>query len=239
MRRMALILPAVLAALLPAAAHAQASACTIPASLPRPRPEPPTAANPRRIMPIGRYTLAISWSPGYCPGKAGSAEDAFQCGGANGRFGFTLHGLWPDAAGESWPQYCRATPLVPERVVREMLCTTPSVQLIQHEWAKHGTCMSPTPRAYFAQSSRLYRALRFPDMHALAARDDVTAGDIAAAFAASNRGIREDMVRVTTGRDGRLAELWLCLDTRLRYTGCPAVAGGVARTTRVRITDPG
>lgn len=221
----------------PAVAQAQAEMCAIPATLPQPHAEPPTRENPRRIMPIGRYTLAISWSPGYCAGKAGGG-DAFQCSGANGRFGFTLHGLWPDAKGESWPQYCRPTGLVAERVIRDTLCATPSVQLIQHEWAKHGTCMSRSPAEYFSRSTRMYRALSFPDMKALATRDNVTAGEIAGAFAGRNRGISADMVRVTTNRSGYLSELWLCLDRRLRYTRCPAAAGGVARSTRVRITDP-
>jgi ribonuclease T2 len=237
MRRGLIIAALSIGLAVPAVAQAQAQMCAIPSTLPRPQAEPPTPQNPRRIMPIGRYTLAISWSPGYCFGKSGT-DDAFQCSGANGRFGFTLHGLWPDAKGESWPQYCRPTPLVSEQVIRATLCATPSVQLIQHEWAKHGTCMSPTPSAYFAKSTRMYRALRFPEMKALASRADLTAGDIAAAFAARNRGISADMVRVTTNRSGYLSELWLCLDTRLRYTGCPAAAGGVARSTRVRITDP-
>ena len=234
------ILAAIIAVGLPVAAQAQALNCAIPAELPAPRLEGATQDEPKRTLPIGGYTLAVSWSPNYCHGKEASDRDAFQCGGAGGKFGFTLHGLWPDGRGKVWPQYCRpASQAVPKAVVRGTLCSTPSVQLIQHEWSKHGTCMAASPKAYFDQSTQLYRALRFPNMKALARREDVTAGAVAGAFAAANRGIRADMVRVTVSRSGWLDELWLCLDTRMRYASCKAGSGGAARTAKLKISDPG
>ena len=238
MRRLLIACAPVLLAL-PAAAHAQAIACAIPATLPRPEAEGPTAQNPRRDLPIGSYTLALSWSPGHCYGKADAAKDAFQCGGEAGRFGFVLHGLWPDGVGREWPQYCRPAAPLAEPVIRSMLCDTPSVQLIQHEWAKHGTCTGLTPQAYFATATRRYRALRFPDLAKMARQPDLTAGSFAAAFAALNRGMTADAVRVTVNRSGWLDELWLCLDKRLRYAKCAADSGGVPRSTRLKITAPG
>lgn len=230
-----LLIPLLLAS--PAVANAQAKNCAVPGKLPAPRLETANRDNPRRLMPIARYTLAVSWSPGYCHARQASPRDAFQCGPASETFGFVLHGLWPDGPGETWPQYCRPARLVPEPVIREMLCDTPSVQLIQHEWAKHGTCMSPGPKAYFAKASGLYRALRFPDMATLAARDGLTTGALAAAMAAANPGMPASAVRVTTARDGWLDELWLCLDTRLRYAACPA-QGVAPRSKRLRIAPP-
>ncbi|MET0269450.1 MAG: ribonuclease T [Sphingomonas sp.] len=230
-----LLAPLLLA--LPAVANAQAKSCTVPETLPAPRLEAASRDNPRRLMPIARYTLAVSWSPGYCHARQASARDTFQCGPASADFGFVLHGLWPDGPGETWPQYCRPARAVPEPVIREMLCDTPSVQLIQHEWAKHGTCMSPSPKAYFAKAARLYRALKFPDMAAMAARENLTTAAFARAIAAANPGMPASAVRVTTARDGRLDELWLCLDTRLRYAACPAGGAGLP-STRLRITRP-
>lgn len=222
---------------LPAAAHAQATDCAIPGSLPKPKLEFPNRDNPKRLMPIGGYTLALSWSPGYCHARRASTRDAFQCGRASNPFGFVLHGLWPDGQGETWPQYCKPARAVPEPTTRQTLCATPSVQLIQHEWAKHGTCMSPNAKSYFAQSTGLYRALRFPNTAGMARRDDLTTAAYASAFAAVNRGIPASAVRVTTARGGWLDEIWLCLDTRLRYAACRANAGG-GDTTRLRITRP-
>ena len=236
--RLSVTVSAVLAGLLPVAAQAQYRACAIPSVLPPSQVEGPTADNPRRDIPIGGYTLALSWAPNYCHGKEGSAKDAFQCAAAT-PFGFTLHGLWPDGTGETWPQYCQPARPLPEPVIRAALCSTPSTQLIQHEWAKHGTCTGHSPRAYFTTSTRLYRTLRFPDMAALARREDLTAGAIANAFAAANRGIRPDAMRVTVTKSGWLDELWLCLDKQLRYATCRPGSGGAARGTKLRITDPG
>ena len=50
----------------PAGAQAQALQCSVDTAVPRPRPDLPTASQPRRIVPIGSYTLAITWSPQYC-----------------------------------------------------------------------------------------------------------------------------------------------------------------------------
>ena len=138
---------ALLLMLAPSAALAQSAQCRMPATLPRPKAEGPTAKEPKRVLPIGSYTLAISWTPQYC--STARDRGSLQCGGRNGKFGFTLHGLWPDGVGKEWPQYCRPADLVPRDVVRDNLCATPSVQLIQHEWAKHGTCMTTKPELYF------------------------------------------------------------------------------------------
>lgn len=215
-----------LAALLPsAAAHAQAYRCPVPAGALPVRPEPPTADQPRRLLPIGGYTLAISWAPRYCRAHGQDPAARLQC--RDGRFGWTLHGLWPDGEGRDWPQYCRAAALLPSAVIRRHLCATPSAQLLQHEWAKHGTCMAGyTPERYFARPNALYARLRYPDMKGLS-RAPLTAGGVAAAMAGANPGLTPDMMRVTADRHGWLDELWLCLDRRFRHTRCPA-GGGLA-----------
>lgn len=226
---------AILAAALatPAAANAQALQCSVPGQLPRPTTEGPTSGEPRRILPIGGYTLAVSWAPEACRGHAGD----FQCGGGN-RFGFTLHGLWPDGEGAAWPQYCASAALLPESAIRPNLCATPSVQLLQHEYAKHGTCMGLSPADYFRRSTGLYARLHFPDMAVLAARPDLTAGVFAAAFARANPGMSADMMRLNLNRRGWLEEVWLCLDIRFRWRRCPATQGGAAPSAAVRIEPP-
>lgn len=207
--------------LVPAAAHAQAPACTVPTPIERPHPDRATLDQPQRLLPVGGYTLALTWSPQYCRGHR---EEAFQCGAE--RFGFTLHGLWPDGMGAQWPQYCRPAALLPDQVIRAHLCATPSAQLMQHEWAKHGTCMSGyRPASYFARSIGLYGKLRFPDMDALS-RQPLRAGGLARTLAQLNPGLPADAIRVTTTRDGWLDELWLCLDRRFRYTRCRPGSGG-------------
>ena len=228
------ILAATLLVALPAAAEAQALQCSVPAAVPRPRPDLPSASQPQRVLPIGGYTLAITWAPQYCRQNGNRDSARFQCGSDN-RFGFTLHGLWPDGIGKDWPQYCKATPLLPRAVIAAHLCATPSAQLMQHEWAKHGTCMAGyTPARYFRQSTTLYRKLRYPDMDAVSRRP-LTAGGLASAIAGANPGMTAAMMRITADRQGWLDEIWLCLDTAFRYRRCPAHQGGVGPASAIKI----
>lgn len=235
MPRPAIVALAGLASLVvPAFAQAQALSCSVPVQLDRPRPDLPDLRQPRRLIPTASYTLAISWAPQFCRGAAWRASAAQQCGGGNA-FGFTLHGLWPDGAGKDWPQYCRPVDLLAEPVLRENLCATPSVQLLQHEWAKHGSCMAGGADAYFDRARMLYERLRFPDMDKLSRRRPLTAGSFAAAFASANRGVSANAMRITASRDGWLDEVWLCLDTRFRSVRCPAHQGGLAASAPLRI----
>lgn len=227
-------LAAIGALALPAAAHAQAYSCAIPQKIAPAQPDLPSNRDPRRVLPIGGYTLAIRWTPQYCHQYGDTRDARFECHSGN-RFGFTLHGLWPDGVGKQWPQYCRSTGVLPTRVIARHLCATPSVQLTQHEWAKHGTCTRDTPATFLARSRRLYARLRYPDMTALSRRKALTVGQFAAALARANPGLDPNMMRVTANRDGWLEEVWLCLDTRYRYRRCPSFETGLAPGKRLKI----
>ena len=234
---MKITLVALLALALPGVAQAQANRCVVPRNVATPRPDLPTADQPRRIVPIGSYTLAITWAPEYCRTRSNDRSARFQCGsgraGAN-RFGFTLHGLWPDGVGKDWPQYCAPTAIVPKKVVRDTLCSTPSPQLIQHEWAKHGTCMQTTPTAYFRTSTRMFADLRFPDMNALS-RKPLTAGEFATALSLANPRLPASSIRVTATKQGWLDEIWLCLDEAYRYERCRPNSGGLPASADLKI----
>ena len=209
------------AALLSSTACAKKQACEVPEHLPHPMLEGATLKEPRRIIPIGGYTLALTWTPERCASRMTNPRDQIQCDGKAGKFGFTLHGLWPDGEGRQWPQYCTPARLVPEKVLREQLCTTPSVQLIQHEWEKHGTCMAKTPDEYFAKGRGLYSAIRFPAMEEFSGKA-VKVEAFRKAFAAANEGMRPDQLRIDVSRDGWLEEVQICLDTGFRRQTCPA-----------------
>jgi len=234
------IRPLIAAAVLivaPAAAGAQAYSCAVPSTLSPVHPDVADARNPQRLLPIGGYTLAVTWSPEYCHGHARDAGSRVECGGGNS-FGWTLHGLWPDGVGKEWPQYCKATALLPPATVRRNLCATPSAQLLQHEWSKHGTCTGLTPDGYFAKSTGLYARLKWPDMARLSHERRSSAASLAEAVAAANPGLRADMIRVTADKQGWLNEIWFCLDRQLGYTRCRADSGGVAAATALKIASP-
>ena len=226
-------------ALFPAVAQARAPACTLPDRIPVPRVEKPPRGEPVRTPKIGGYLLAMSWSPQHCARVRDpkGARDRFQCSGEGGRFGWVLHGLWPEADGPAYPQWCRPAKVVPAPVLRRHLCMTPSAQLLQHEWAKHGTCMSPHPAAYFRAAEILFGAVRFPDMAALAATPQ-TAQTIRQSFATANKGIAAPMVAVAIDRDGWLDEVRLCLGPRMRPQRCEPFQAGASDRRSVRIRPP-
>ncbi|ALJ12712.1 ribonuclease T2 family protein [Sphingopyxis macrogoltabida] len=222
--------------LAPTAANAQALACRIPDRIPVPRLEQPKRGEPVRKPPVAGYLLSMSWSPQHCATVRNpkDARDRFQCAGENGRFGWVLHGLWPEAANPGYPQWCRPAKIVPQPVLRRHLCMTPSAQLLQHEWAKHGTCMSPHPAAYFRSAEILFGAVRFPDMAALAAKPQ-TAGTIRRAFAAANKGVSESMIAVAVDEKGWLKEVRLCLGPRMRPQRCKGSQTGARDQRAVRV----
>ena len=88
-------------------------------------------------------------------------------------------------------------------------------------------------------SRKLYQALRYPDMQELAARPTLSAREFATAFAAANKGMSADMMRLNVSREGTLSEVWVCMDRKLRYSRCPAHQGGVNDATRIRIVPKG
>jgi ribonuclease T2 len=199
----------------PAAAQAQAYQCTVPGRI-EPVP-PPRPDGPVRRTPIGRYTLAVSWSPEYCRGDT----TTMQCSGANGRFGFVLHGLWPESRSGPPPQWCALTPRPSPQVLRANLCMTPVPWLLEHEWAKHGSCMSRTPERYFNTAAILWRSLSWPDADALSRSEGLTVGALRDAFVARNPGWRREMVGVSLSRSGWLRELRLCYNRDFRPSPCP------------------
>ena len=214
------------------AASAAAPSCPIPSNLQAPHMELPPPDQSPRAMPITSFTLALIWTPQHCFRAVGGAE-SLQCPrGAEARF--VLHGLWPDGAGGTWPQWCAAAPVLSRQTIAAHYCATPSSQLLQHEWAKHGTCIAgATPDGYFGQSNRLFYGLRFPDMTMLA-RKPLTEARFTEAFAAANSGTTADMVRLNLDPKGWLQEVWLCLDTTFRPARCTAPARP-ARKVRIRL----
>lgn len=211
------------------AAHAQT--CRVPDRLPPARVEPFSPREVRRI-PITDFQLAVSWSPQFCRTRAGR-EDQLQCG-RGAAFDFILHGLWPEGEGRNWPQYCQPVQALPPEIVRSTFCATPSVRLQQHEWAKHGSCITQSPAAYFKAATTLFNALKWPDMNALS-RSQPDVGSLAAAIAAANRGMRPEMIRIVLSRGGWLEEVRICLNRSYRPAACPRDTPGARSRERVRI----
>lgn len=188
------------------AVHAQAYQCRAPAQISV--PQVPREA-PRRV-PITGYTFAASWSPEFCKGRETQARHRSQCSGRNGRFGFIMHGLWPDGQ-RIWPQYCPTQRRVSPTQARRNFCMMPSARLQQHQWVKHGSCMTRDPATYFRISRIYWDFFRWPDMDRLSREEGLTAGRLREAFAARNDGWEPQHVGITLNSRGWFQEFRLCI----------------------------
>ncbi|MCL6250018.1 ribonuclease T [Altererythrobacter sp. KTW20L] len=228
-------LAAAMLSLMPGTALAQAYQCAVPAasaplSVPQVEQDGPT-----RLMPVAGYTLALSWSPEFCRTREDSARNARQCSGQDGRFGFIVHGLWPNGRGESWPQWCPTSRQPGPAALRQNLCMTPDTRLLAHEWAKHGSCMVGTPETYFSVTRVLWNSLRFPDFDRLSRREGLTAGAIREAFADANPHWEAEHVGLKVNERGWLEEMRLCYDRRFRPARCTPRRYGPEDGAAVRI----
>ncbi len=211
---------AAVAMLIGSAAHASES-CAIPSGL---SPAPAGPQEEQRILPVEKFVLAYYWWPENCATYPGE--------GCSQHFGFKLHGLWPDGAGETYPQFCRAPTALSRRTVRANWCMTPSVTLLQHEWAKHGTCHWPDERAFFADERRLADTVHLPDASALP-KAGLTAGGLRDAIIAANPALPREALFVGTDNKQRLTEVRICLDRS--YRPMPCEGGHVGAPDRVPV----
>lgn len=207
-----LALALLLLAALPAAAQ---QGCRLPAQIevaPCPRSEAPRGA----AGDFDYYILAMSWSPAFCDGDPGGAGSPTQC--RDNSFGWIVHGLWPQyhktrGIRPPWPQYCAAVQPVPAELLRRHLCTLPDPQLMQCQWAKHGSCGAFADSAgYFAAIEQIRRRFALP-----LPEPQMSSAALAAAVIAANPGLDRRHFRVVR-RQGRIAELRFCLDRRLVAT---------------------
>jgi len=222
-----------LAGLVPAAAHAQAYQCRIPrGAIGVPAAE---RDGPVRQVPISGYTLALSWAPEYCRGRESRPVDARQCSGRSGRFGFVVHGLWPEGRGTAWPQWCPTPRRLSSRELARNLCMTPSAALLAHEWAKHGSCMVKRPESYFKVTRILWNSLRWPDFDRVSRAEGLTAGQVRKAFADANRYWEPEHVGLVVNERGWLEEMRLCYGKDFMPTKCDARRFGPADSAPLKI----
>ncbi len=193
---------------------AAAIACAVPADV---VPAPVLPPEETRIVPVEHLVLAFYWWPQAC-----RRPDEANAPGCRAGFGLRVHGLWPDGAGTTYPQFCRTpTPLdLPE--VRRNWCMTPSPSLLQHEWAKHGTCHWPDAAAFFADERAVAAKFTLPDLDRPAA---ASAGAVRDAFVAANPVVPRTAIFVGTDKNQWLTEGRVCLDLAERPAACGGGSG--------------
>lgn len=221
-------------AVLALAGGAQASSlksCNVPKAVTPAPAEIPPPDEVHTGVPTAAYLLALFWSPEACRAGIPEADKAIQCD-ANA-FGFTVHGLWPNGPDKVHPRYCRPSPAMSPATVKANLCMTPSPWLLQHEWQAHGTCQWDTPEAYFKKARAIRDRLKVPDLDP-GADGVMTAGEIRKAFLDRNRKLSPEGLNVRV-KDGRLTEVWVCMDLRFKWAACRG-GNGAPDMTMVKVT---
>jgi len=212
--------------------------CLLPSEIPTPAMETIRPADVVRGVPVAYHVLAVTWSPEWCRTHAGEPSEHLQC--VENRFGWVLHGLWPNGERAPHPRYCRAPTPVPAATVRRHLCMTPSPDLIQHEWTAHGVCGWDDPEAYFAQAAQLWNGLRRPDPAALAGPSGrLTAGALRTAFVDANPGLPREAIFVGVASGNRLREIRVCHDLSMKPRPCPADARGTPDGVAIQVQPVG
>jgi ribonuclease T2 len=160
------------------------------------------------------YLLSLSWSPSYC---LIDRADRTQCGKG---YGFVLHGLWPQDLSGGHPESCTpAAPMSPAAAARGRTLF-PSPKLMQHEWARHGSCSGMDALAFFDTADRALAAVKIPPVfEAPRAAQSMSAAQIRSRFHAANPSLPEGALAITCRRD-ELAEVRVCLGKDLAPVSC-------------------
>jgi ribonuclease T2 len=179
--------------------------------------------------------LSLSWSPAYCL----QSPESPQCTGSR-RYGFVVHGLWPQNEGD-WPQFCDVHVPVPDAVVAGIIDLMPARGLIYHEWSAHGTCSGLDPAAFFALVRRAYDSVVIPSsLTREGAAVSQPTSAIVNAFLQANPRLTSDALLITcSGQDTpRLREVRLCLNRDLSPRACSPAALRGACPAPVLIVPP-
>jgi ribonuclease T2 len=215
------------ALLLVCASGAQAAeSCILPKDL---QPPPALEQEEQRLLPVTRLVLAYYWWPQQC-----QRPDSAQTPGCQAGYGFKVHGLWPDGAGKTYPQFCRAPTQLDAKTVRENYCMTPSTSLLQHEWVKHGTCHWASPSTYFGDAQKISSRISLPDVSKMAAQG-LTAGGIRDAIMAKNPQLPRQSLFVGTDNKQWLSEVRVCLTLDSTPIACEAGDIGAPDDVPVRV----
>src|SRR5208283_685020 len=164
------------------------------------------------------YLLSLSWSPQYCSDMGDDPEDP-QCAPGR-RYGFVVHGLWPQSQDGNNPRTCSPAPRLDPQTEKSMLDIMPSEQLILHEWGSHGTCSGLQPEDFFKLTRAAFQKVKIPAQYlgpksALA----VPVKQLRQSLTDANPGLRPDEFAIYCD-DTYLREVRVCLDRSLNFRAC-------------------
>ncbi|TWD50216.1 ribonuclease T2 [Pseudomonas sp. SJZ131] len=160
------------------------------------------------------YLLTLSWSPTFCL----THKDDSQCSGKG--YGFVLHGLWPQYANGGWPESCPPKVALSPAEQKRGLTLFPTPKLLEHEWAKHGTCSGLGATGYLDAADKAVGAVKVPEkLQPFSGTVYLPAQKIAELFRESNPGIPADGIAVICSGP-ELSEVRVCMGKDLQFGAC-------------------
>lgn len=168
------------------------------------------------------YQFTLSWAPEFCATQ-GANRSSSECDPRK-HYGLVVHGLWPQNNDGSWPSDCQNPSPVSNEIVREMLPIMPARGLIQHEWAKHGTCSGLAVQDYFSHVQQLYKKIKVPQQFQQPKQEmDLDPRKIEQSFTDANAA-PQGAFRVSC-RNGDLVEIDICVTKDFQYRACGKGSG--------------
>src|SRR5215469_7121606 len=170
------------------------------------------------------YVLALSWSPEFCHSHPSKPE----C--VSGRFGFVVHGLWPQYV-DGYPENCSAAPgpADPSRMADIM----PDTSLVAHEWTTHGTCSGLDADAYFKLVRRAFETVKVPArLTNPNTMLSITPQQLKEEFVTANPRLKAEDLAVSCGNN-YLTGISVCLDKQLQARACEAIRNCRANSIKV------
>ena len=174
------------------------------------------------------YLMNLSWSPEFCSIQGTSPECAAKPG-------FILHGLWAQNNDGSYPVFCSEEhgPAKPS----DNLDLTPDLSLLDHEWAKHGTCSAVGPQRFFAMEREAYHSLKIPAEFTHVDHEiSLTPDKILGLFYEANPTFPQGSILLSCGRN-HLTAIEACLSKDLKPIVCQGLR--TCHANSVKITPPG
>jgi ribonuclease T2 len=182
-----------------------------------------TATAQRRQAPTAPgkfdyYLLSLSWSPQYCTDMGDDPQDP-QCAPGR-RYGFVVHGLWPQNQDGNNPRTCSPAPRMDPQTANSMLDVMPSEQLIVHEWGSHGTCSGLAPGDFFKLTRAAFEKLKIPAKYQRpGANLTVPVPQFRQLLVQANPGLTPEDFAIYCD-DTYLREVRVCLDKNLNFRAC-------------------
>ena len=166
----------------------------------------------------------MPWGPEFCSIKDVSPSCRPQRG-------FVLHGLWAQFNDDTWPVFCSDEKGPAD--LRPNLDITPDLQLLQHEWDKHGTCSAVGPQRFFAMEHRAFRSVAIPsEFQQVTQEKAFTPEWILRSFEFENPSFPAGSF-VVSCKDGKLTAVEACLGKDLKPIRCEGIQTCKAQVLRV------